>query len=92
MPCLTSLASYCPQLTGKLDLIVFEPRSHFISWNVVLNTTVVDSDWCFYNLCDSHFQVKVSGITSVDGINMISQLSQLSQLSRNRIGRLSVKP
>ena len=36
----------------------FEPRSHFISGlsmivrlNIVLNRTVVDSDWRFDNLC-----------------------------------------
>ena len=52
----------------------FEPKSHFISRlsmivrvNVVLNrTVVVDSDWRFDNLYI--FSVKVSCITSVDGI------------------------
>ena len=41
----------------------FEPRSHFksrlslIVWvNVVLNRTLVDSDWHFDNLCGSHLQ------------------------------------
>ena len=48
----------------KLYCERFEPRSHFksrlslIVWvNVVLNrTVVVDSDWCFDNLCGSHPQ------------------------------------
>ena len=41
----------------------FEPKSHFksrlsliIRVNLVLNRTVVDSDWCFDNLCGSHLQ------------------------------------
>ena len=40
-----------------------EPRSYFISSlsrivtvNVIPNRVVVDSHWCFKNLCCSHFQ------------------------------------
>ena len=43
-----------------LDCERFEPRSHFISWlsmivwlRVILNRTVVDSDWHLSNLCSS---------------------------------------
>ena len=54
----------------------FEPRSHFksrlsliVRVNVVLNrTAVVDSDRRFYNCAVVIFRVKVSCITSVDGI------------------------
>ena len=39
--------------------------------NVVLNRTVVDSDWSFDNLCPVViFRVKVSCITSGDGIKL----------------------
>ena len=57
----------------------FESRGHFISRlrtiarvNVVLNkTVVVDSDWSFDNLCPVViFRVKVSCITSGDGIKL----------------------
>ena len=56
----------------------FESGGHFISRlrmivrvNVVLNRTVVDSDWSFDNLCPVViFRVKVSCITSGDGIKL----------------------
>ena len=56
----------------------FESGGHFISRlrmivrvNVVLNKTVVDSDWSFDNLCPVViFRVKVSCITSGDGIKL----------------------
>ena len=56
----------------------FESRSYFISRlrmiarvNEVLNKTVVDSDWSFDNLCPVViFRVKVSCITSGDGIKL----------------------
>ena len=51
------------QMTNWRNCKRFEPRSHFksglslIVWvNVVLNRTVVDSDWHFDNLCGSHLQ------------------------------------
>ena len=56
----------------------FESGGHFISRlrmivrvNVVLNKTVVDSDWSFDNLCPVViFRVKVSCITSGDGFEL----------------------
>lgn len=49
-----------------------EPRHYFIKrWNmiiwvsVILNVTVVDSDWCFDNLSWSHLQSQCKCITSV---------------------------
>ena len=78
----------------------FEPRSHFkrlsliIRVNVVLNrTVVVDSDWRFNNAVVI-FRVKVSCITSVDGIilglliwlvNYVAMLLVVCQLSRDVI-------
>ena len=50
----------------------FEPRHYFIRrWNmiiwvsVILNMTVVDSDWCFDNLCWSHLKGQSKCIISV---------------------------
>ena len=76
----------------------FEPRSHFrsrlsliVRVNVVLNrTVVVDSDvstTCAVVI----FRVKVSCITSVNGI-ILSVIDLIGQLRRDVIGRLSVRP
>ena len=56
----------------------FESRSHFksrlrliVRMNVVLNrTVVVGSDWRLDNLSRDIFRVKVSCITSLDGIKL----------------------
>ena len=48
--------------------------------SVVLNRTVVVSDWQFDNLCDSHLQSQVSCITSVDKEYIIGRLSLSSDV------------
>ena len=56
--------------------------------NVVLNRSVVDSDCRFDNLCVSHlqiFRVKVSCITSVDGIPLTLVIGpKIGQLRKSR--------
>ena len=56
--------------------------------NVVLNRTVVDSDCRFDNLCLSHlqiFRVKVSCITSTDGIPLTLVISlKIGQLRKSQ--------
>ena len=77
----------------------FEPRSQFISRlsmivrvNVVLNrTVVVDSDWCFDNLCGSHFQSQ-SELYLVSWWYYTLVIDLIGQLRRDVIGCLSVKP
>ena len=76
----------------------FKPRSHFISrWNmivqvnVVLNRTIVDSDWCFNNLCRSHLQSR-SGLYHVSWWYWTLLIDLIGQLSCFVIGRRSVKP
>ena len=88
----------CPFLSFLLVCERFEPRSHFrsrlsliVRVNVVLNrTVVVDSDvstTCAVVI----FRVKVSCITSVNGI-ILSVIDLIGQLRRDVIGRLSVRP
>ena len=68
----------CKNLLLRKGLNPDQSRSYFISRlrmivrvNVVLNKTVVDSDWSFDNLCPVViFRVKVSCITSGDGIKL----------------------
>ena len=50
--CIVQKGHYCER---------FQPRSHFISsWSMIVqvsvipNRTVLDSDWGFDNLCNSH--------------------------------------
>ena len=77
----------------------FEPRSHFksrlsliVRVNVVLNrTVVVDSNWCFHNLCGSHLQSQ-SKLYHVSRWYYTLVIDLIGQLLCNVIGRLSVKP
>ena len=76
----------------------FEPRSHFksrlsliVRVNVVLNRTVVDSDWRFDNLCGSHLQSQ-SELYYVSWYYYTLVIDLIGQLRRDVIGRLSVKP
>ena len=77
----------------------FEPRSHFksglsliVQVTVVLNrTVVVDSDWCFDNLCGSHLQSQ-SELYHVSWWYYTRVIDLIGQLRCNIIGRLSVKP
>ena len=77
----------------------FEPRSHFksrlsliVRVNVVLNrTVVVDSDWCFDNLCGSHLQSQ-SELYHVSWWYYTLVIDLIGQLCCDVIGRLSVKP
>ena len=67
-----------------------------LSWivrvNVVLNRTVlVDSDWCFDNLCGSHLQSQ-SELYHVSWWYYTLVIDLIGQLRRDYIGRLSVKP
>ena len=60
--------------------------------NVVLNRSVVDSDCRFDNLCVSHlqiFRVKVSCITSVDGIPLTLASRLVNYVSHDVIGRMT---
>ena len=75
----------------------FEPRSHFkrlsliVRVNVVLNrTVVVDSDWRFDNLCDSHLQSQ-SELYYVSWWYYTLVIDLIGQL-RHDVIRLSVKP
>ena len=56
---------------------------------VVLNKTVVDSGWCFDNLCGSLFRVVVSRQLMV--LSSGYTIDLIGQLGRNVMGRLSVK-
>ena len=76
----------------------FEPRSHFksrlsliVRVNIVLNRTVVDSDWRFDNLCGSHLQSQ-SELYHVSWWYYTLVIDLIGQLCRDVIGRLSVKP
>ena len=77
----------------------FEPRSHFksrssliIRVNIAPNrTVVVDSDWCFDNLCGSHLQSQ-SELYHVSWWYYTLVIDLIGQLCRDVIGRLSVKP
>ena len=81
------------QMTNWRNCERFEPRSHFksglslIVWvNVVLNRTVVDSDWHFHNLCGSHLQCKselfhVSRWLLIWLVNYVAMLLVVCQLS-----------
>ena len=76
----------------------FEPRSHFksrlsliVPVNVVLNRTVVDSDWRFDNLCGSHLQSQ-SELYHVSWWYYTLVIGLIGQLRCDVIGRLSVKP
>ena len=76
----------------------FEPKSHFISRlsmiirvNVVLNRTVVDSDWRFDNLCGSHLHSQ-SELHHVRWCYRTLVIGLVGQLRCDVIGRLSVKP
>ena len=74
----------------------FEPRSHFksrsrliIPVNVALNrTVVVDSDWCFDNLCGSHLQSQ-SELYHFSYWYYSLVIDLIGQLCRNVIRRLS---
>ena len=60
--------------------------------NVVLNRTVlVNSDWCFDNLCGSHLQSQ-SELYQVSWWYYTLVIDLIGQLRRDVIGRLSVKP
>ena len=60
--------------------------------NIVLNrTAVVDSDWCFDNLCGSHLQSQ-SELYHVSWWYYTLVIDLIGQLRRDVIGRLSVKP
>ena len=59
--------------------------------NVVLNRTIVDSDWCFNNLCGSHLQSR-SGLYHVSWWYLTLLIDLIGQLSCFVIGRRSVKP
>ena len=48
------LLSKWPNITG----LIYSSLSMIIQVNVALNRAVVDSDWCFGNLCCSHVQSK----------------------------------
>ena len=60
--------------------------------NVVLNrTVVVDSDWCFNNLCSSHLQSQ-SELYHVSWWYYTLVIDLIGQLRHDVIGRLPVKP
>ena len=87
----------CRIFNIELRAFNYKRLSLIVRVNVVLNrTVVVDSDWRFNNLCGMViFRVKVSCITSVDGIilwlliwlvNYVAMLLVVCQLSRDVIG------
>ena len=51
---------------------------------IVMNRTVVDSDWCFKNLCSSHLRFKLSCIKSVDLLDQ--RLFHLIELGETAVG------
>ena len=59
--------------------------------DVVLNRTVVDSDWRFVNLWGSHLQSQCE-LYHVRWWYLILAVDLIGQFSRDVIGRLSVKP
>ena len=87
----------CRIFNIELRAFNYKRLSLIVRVNVVLNrTVVVDSDWRFNNLCGMViFRVKVSCITSVDGIllwlliwlvNYVALLLVVCLLSRDVIG------
>ena len=59
--------------------------------NVVLNRTVVDSDWRFDNMCGSHLESQ-SELYHVSWWYYTLVIDLIGQLRGDVIGRLSVKP
>ena len=73
-------------------IIIISKLSLIVRVNVVLNRTVVDSDWCFDNLFGNHLQMSPIELYDVSWWFQTLVVDLIGQLSRDVIGRLSVKP
>ena len=71
------------------EFIIKSRLSLIVRVNVVLNRTVVDSDWRFDNLCGSHLQSQ-SELYHVSWWYYTLVKDLIGQLRRDVIGRLSV--
>ena len=62
--------------------------------NVVLNKTIADTDCCFDNLAVVIFRVKVSCITSIDGIKLwllsVNNQSSILRMTTPQVVKTSV--
>ena len=76
---------------GQLNNYKINRLSLIIQLNIVLNrTVVVDSDWCFDDLCSSHFQSQ-SELYHASWWYYTLVVDLIGPLHRGIIGRLSVK-
>ena len=78
----------------SVSIILGSRLSLIVRVNLVLNTcraVVVDSEWCFDNLCGSH-RLSRSEFYHVTWWYVTLVIDLIGQLRRDVIGRLSVKP